>query len=100
MICDRLVVGIRDRKLSERLQLDDNLTLDEAVRQVHQSETVHQQQSLLREEETRQLVLINAVKGTEQPKAQQSMLIDDVKGCTQPARGSGASNHKGGHGQG
>ena len=31
MIRDRLVVGIRDSKLSEKLQLDDALTLERAV---------------------------------------------------------------------
>ena len=59
MIRDRLVVGIRDRKLLERLQLDDDLTLDKEIRQVCQSEMVDQQQSLLREEEAQQLVLIH-----------------------------------------
>ena len=33
MIRDRLVVGIRDSKLSENLQLDSELTLEKAITQ-------------------------------------------------------------------
>ncbi|KAL3863522.1 hypothetical protein ACJMK2_005275 [Sinanodonta woodiana] len=37
MIRDRLVVGLRDLKLSERVQLDANLTLESAVSQARQN---------------------------------------------------------------
>lgn len=50
LIRDRIVVGIRDANLSEKLQLDANLTLEKAVSQVRQSESVKRQQSLLRQE--------------------------------------------------
>ena len=52
---------IRDGKLSERLQLDPDLTLGKAVTIIQESESVHQQQSFLRREET-ELVTIDAVK--------------------------------------
>ena len=48
MICDRLVFGIRDSKLSENLRLDSELTLEKAIAQARQKETVKQQQPLLR----------------------------------------------------
>ena len=48
MIRDRLVVGIKDVKLSERLQLDNALTLEKAIAEARQTETVRQQQPLLR----------------------------------------------------
>ena len=48
MIRDRLVVGIRDSKLSENLQLDGELTLEKAIAHARQKETVKQQQPLLR----------------------------------------------------
>ena len=48
MIRDRLVVGIKDSKLSENLQLDGKLTLEKAIAQARQKETVKQQQPLLR----------------------------------------------------
>ena len=47
MIRDRIVVGIRDRPLSERLQLDAELTLEKAKTMVRQREAVHEQQSIL-----------------------------------------------------
>ena len=49
MIRDRIVVGITNPGLSEKLQLDADLTLGKAVIQVRQAETVKQQQSLVRE---------------------------------------------------
>ena len=50
MIRDRLVVGLRDAKLSEKLQLDAELMLDKAVTQVRQAEAVKRQQTVLRSE--------------------------------------------------
>ena len=43
MICDRLVVGIHDNVLSERLQLDPDLNLEKAKKAVRQREAVHEQ---------------------------------------------------------
>ena len=47
LIRDRIVVGIRDKKLSERraerLQMDPDLTLEKTVSSVRQSEAVKQQ---------------------------------------------------------
>ena len=47
MIRDRIVVGIRDSSLSERLQLNPTLTLDKAKQTVRQSEAVHEQNKSL-----------------------------------------------------
>ncbi len=44
MIWDRLVVGIRDSSLSERLQLDSDLTLEKAKKAIRQREAVKEQQ--------------------------------------------------------
>ncbi|XP_023224747.1 uncharacterized protein LOC111625755 [Centruroides sculpturatus] len=44
MIRDRIVCGIRDKKVSERLQLEMELTLDKAINTVRQAETVKKQQ--------------------------------------------------------
>jgi len=43
------MVGIKDPKLSEKLQLDDRLTLVTAIQHVHQSEIIKQQQTLLQD---------------------------------------------------
>ena len=55
MIGDRLVVGLRDSKLSEKLQLDPKLTLDSAVMSARQSELVHRQKIDLRKDDDRKL---------------------------------------------
>ena len=49
MIRDRLVVGIRDKALSERLQLHLDLTLEKAKTMLRQKEAVHTQQQVLQE---------------------------------------------------
>ena len=48
MIRDRIVVGIRDRALSEKLQMDADLTLEKAKIQVRQREAVHEQSQILK----------------------------------------------------
>ena len=48
MIRDRIVVGLRGRKLSERLQLEADLTLEKAMTMARQSESVRKQQSVIR----------------------------------------------------
>ena len=48
LIRDRIVVVILDQRLSEKLQLDQDLTLEKAVTLARQSETVKQQQKSLR----------------------------------------------------
>ena len=52
LIRDRLVVGIKDVTLSERLQMDEALTIDKAKKSVRQREAVKEQQSFLKREET------------------------------------------------
>ncbi len=48
LIRDRIVVGIRDAKLSESLQLDADLMLEKAITKVRQSAAVKKQQPILR----------------------------------------------------
>ena len=48
MIHDRLVVGIRDESLSERSQMESDLTLEKAKKLIRQSEAVQQQQGILK----------------------------------------------------
>ena len=48
MIRDRLVVGIRDNALSEKLQLDAKLTLETAKTTIRQKEAVREQQQTLK----------------------------------------------------
>ena len=46
-IRDRIVVGLRNKKLSEKLQLDPTLTLAKATEQARQSEEVKKQRSVI-----------------------------------------------------
>ena len=48
MIRDRLVVGIRDKAMSEHLQMESKLTLDKAIKLIRQREAVQQQQDILK----------------------------------------------------
>lgn len=52
MIRDRLVVGIKDHALSEKLQLDSELTLTKAMTKIRQSEEIKKQQPTLRQSNT------------------------------------------------
>ncbi|UYV60827.1 K02A2.6-like [Cordylochernes scorpioides] len=72
LIRDRIVVGVRDKALSERMQLDSELTLENAVKMVRQQEAVRQQQVDLQRPSTSQKV--NQVKFNskkQSPKQQQ-----------------------------
>ena len=48
MVCDRIVVCIKDSKLSEKLQTDNGLTLEKAISLAKNSESVKQQQTTVR----------------------------------------------------
>ena len=48
MIRDHLVVGLRNHKLSEKVQMNSGLTLEQAVQQARQSENVRKQQGVIR----------------------------------------------------
>lgn len=48
LLRDRLVVGLQDAGLSEKMQLDKNLTLTKAITMARQSEEIRRQQSDLR----------------------------------------------------
>jgi hypothetical protein len=53
LIRDRLVVGIRDTKLSETLQLDCDLSLQKAVEKITQAERIKNENRELREQNSR-----------------------------------------------
>ena len=48
LVRDRLVIGISDSKLSQRLQMDAELTLEKATKLVRQSEAVQAQQQIIK----------------------------------------------------
>ncbi|UYV76606.1 hypothetical protein LAZ67_14001435, partial [Cordylochernes scorpioides] len=64
MIRDRLVVGVKNFNLSEKLQLESELTLEKAIQIVRQSESVKNQQKEIRQDtENRNVDMINRKGG-------------------------------------
>ena len=70
MIRDRIVVGLLDDGLSQKMQLDPNLTLEKAVSMTRQSEADHKQQGVVRgtshesgELESENLEAVNSRRG-------------------------------------
>ena len=62
LICDRLVVGIHDLSLSERLQLEPDLTLDKTKRLIRQWEAVKSQQDILQKPKVKEELPLEAVR--------------------------------------
>ena len=81
MIRDRLVVGIRDSSLSERLQLDANLTLEKAKIAIRQKEAVQEQLGILNGDSKSNPITLDAVKAA--PKVVPPAKIPD---SNQPGR--------------
>ena len=87
MILDRIVVGLRDAKLSEKLQLDPELTLPKAVNQARQSEAVKKQQTLMRndfKESTGTNNEVDAVKTEKFRKDDSSRSPDETPNSNKP----------------
>ena len=61
IVRDRIVVGIRDNKLSQKMQLEPDLTLKKAIVLAHQCESVKKQQLTVRGQDTEQ-VAIEAIR--------------------------------------
>jgi predicted aspartyl protease len=60
LIRDRIVVGIQDKSLSEKMQTTDDLTLTKAITMARQKECVKKQQVLLHSEATDKVVTASA----------------------------------------
>ena len=66
MIRDRIVVGIRDKALSESLQMDAKLTLDDAKRRARQREAVSGQQGMIQDKSVLD-AKVEHIKGKKNP---------------------------------
>ena len=72
MLCDRLVVCMRDTALSERLQMNPDLTLDKVKRELRQKEAVREQQQQLQTEtptRSETLEAVDSVRETARARA-------------------------------
>uniref|UniRef100_A0A096LST4 CCHC-type domain-containing protein n=1 Tax=Poecilia formosa TaxID=48698 RepID=A0A096LST4_POEFO len=67
MVRDRFVVGLRDKRLSEQLQMDAELTLEKALTRARQSELVKKQQEMLHDIAGAQLDRVHA-SGSARPR--------------------------------
>ena len=68
MISDRIVVGVKDAKLREKMQLEPDLTLEKAVRTVSESENVKGQQSAVRTDQESSIASVEAIRSSKQKK--------------------------------
>ena len=64
-------MGLRDRKLSERVQLKADLTLDKAITVACQSESVRKQQSVIRGDKS-EIAIESSINVVNRHKANQS----------------------------
>ena len=102
MIRDRIVVGLLDDGLSEKMQLDPNLTLEKAVSMARQSEAVHKQQGIVRgtshkssELESDTLESVNSRRGDKIKSATQELRSPgNTTTNRQPTRGQRSQNNK------
>lgn len=76
LLRDRIVVGIRDKNLSEKLQMDSELTLSKAIEKVRLSESVKKQQEIL----TCNKSSIQAVSNVNKPKVHSDSYFPKPKG--------------------
>ncbi|UYV70251.1 K02A2.6-like, partial [Cordylochernes scorpioides] len=97
LIRDRIVVGVRDRALSERMQLDTDLTLVKATLMAKQLESVKEQQSSLYQQDSVDQIkkMPNHITETKrhEPKIRQfksNQLGGSSHGCT---RCGNSNNH-------
>ena len=59
MVCDRIVVGIQDAKLSQKLHMDPELNLEEATKLVRESKAIKLQQTTLRPDDATDIGAVN-----------------------------------------
>ena len=87
LIQDRLVVGICDNALSERLQMETELTLDKAKRLIRQREAVKEQQATLKPSFKEETILNSVV--SKRPRRQLPALpLQQTQVCRRCGKGS------------
>ena len=89
MVRDRIVVGIKDSKLSEKLQMDNELTLEKAISLARNSESIKQQQTTVRSDLLTE-PHIEQIKGSSHKAITNKLVSNTYKG-KQP-RGAGANS--------
>ena len=93
MIRDRIVVGIQNHTLSERMQLDETLDLAKATKMARENEAIKQQQPELRDKKIKQAVDDIQSKGQNKPK-RSPLPISSRTQKSGPYRSTSAQPHK------
>ena len=90
MIRDRLVVGIRDKSLAERLQMDSALTLERVKTAIRQCEAIQDSKSLWRGDSSSDSIRVDAVKGKTKSDKHFKIAVTatTAKQCTRCGKGS------------
>ena len=91
LVRDRIVVGILDSKLSEVLQLDENLTLEKSVSKVMQAELIKGQQITVRQETNKEIAQVQKGKKQNFQTKQQYHRTEGLS--TDPCNRCGNKNH-------
>ncbi|UYV84796.1 hypothetical protein LAZ67_X003556 [Cordylochernes scorpioides] len=89
MIRDRLVVGVKNLNLSEKLQLESELTLEKAIQIVRQSESVKNQQKEIRQDTEDRNVDVIDRKGSRNGTNVRKTRMKGVKDCEAKPKGDG-----------
>ena len=92
MLRDRIVVGIRDKALSERMQAEASLTLEKAKTMARQKEAIAEQSSQLRGDGSKQSpIAVDQVRGGQPHPTRRGNAIDIGRSNNKP-RGGPAGN--------
>jgi len=93
LVRDRLVVGIRDLALSERLQLESDLTLDKAKRLIRQREAVKLQQDFLQKPKMKEEIPLDAIRQKPTKRKLPALPLTPARPSVSNCRRCGSGSH-------
>ena len=96
MLRDRLVVGIRDKELSEKLQMDADLTLERAKKKIRQKEAVKEQHVQLRDSNKDNPIVVEGVHSN-RPQGRPAGASREISNKSQTGRANPQCSRCGGH---
>ena len=85
LLRDKIIVGIKDYKLSEKLQMENEVTLDACIMQVRQSESVKSQQGVVRGDRNDK-ISIEAVKSRRPRPPSKKTTRSPLQSCSRCGR--------------
>ena len=94
MARDRIVVGLKDKTLSEKLQLGADLSLERAINQARQKELVRKQQEINRQEGTSSSSNVDRVKSNRPRPKDKFKTSNEVEDRNQTCGRCGGKRHE------